>query len=388
VVNATRFEFATAKWIIFGEGSAKKIADNALNLGSKPLIVTGKNQNRCKFLLDDFVEKNIKFEIFSVKGEPTTGVVTECLNLSKRNKIDVIIGIGGGSAIDAGKAVSALITNSGDLFDYLEVIGRGKPIKNPTIPFIAVPTTAGTGTEVTKNAVIKSDEHSVKVSLRSPFMLPDIAILDPVLTYSMPKEVTASTGLDAFTQVIEPYVSIKANMLTDAICKEGIKRISRSLLKAFNNPLDKKAREDMCIGSLFGGIALANAKLGAVHGFAGPMGGMIDAAHGVICGILLPYVIKANIKALEERKPTSEVFKKYEKVAKIVTKKDNAKPRDLVQWTDELYEKLNMPHLSEVDLKEEQIDELIEKAKISNSMKGNPIVLTNEELRGIIKDAF
>jgi len=387
-VNTTRFEFATAKWIIFGEGSANKIPDNALNLGSKPLIVTGKNQNRCKFLLDDFTKKKIKFEIFSVNGEPTTQVVTECLNLAKRNKTDVIIGIGGGSAIDAGKAVSALITNGGDLFDYLEVIGRDKPIKNPTIPFIAVPTTAGTGTEVTKNAVIKSNEHSIKVSLRSPFMLPDIAILDPVLTYSMPREVTASTGLDAFTQVIEPYVSIKANMLTDSICKEGIKRISRSLLKAFNNPNNKKAREDMCIGSLFGGIALANAKLGAVHGFAGPMGGMIGAPHGVVCGIILPYVIKANIKALQERKPSSEVFKKYEKVAKIVTKNEKAKPKDLIQWTDELYEKLNMPHLSEVDLKEGQIEELVGKAKISNSMKGNPIVLTDKELRGIVKDAF
>jgi len=387
-VNTTRFEFATAKWIIFGEGSANKIADNALNLGSKPLIVTGKNQNRCKFLLDDFTKKKIKFEIFSVNGEPTTRVVTECLNLANHSKTDVIIGIGGGSAIDAGKAVSALITNGGDLFDYLEVIGRGKPIKNPTIPFIAVPTTAGTGTEVTKNAVIKSNEHSIKVSLRSPFMLPDIAILDPVLTYSMPREVTASTGLDAFTQVIEPYVSIKANMLTDSICKEGIKRISRSLLKAFNNPNDKKAREDMCIGSLFGGIALANAKLGAVHGFAGPMGGMIGVPHGVVCGILLPYVIKANIKALQERKPASEVFKKYEKVAKIVTKNEKAKPKDLIQWTDELYGKLNMPHLSEVDLKEEQIEELVTKAKKSNSMKGNPIVLSDEELKGIIKDAF
>jgi len=387
-VTATRFEFATAKWIIFEEGAAEKIADNALNLGSKPLIVTGKNQNRCKFLLDDFVRKNIKFEIFSVDGEPTTNVVTECLGLAKSNETDVIIGIGGGSAIDTGKAVSALVTNSGELLDYLEVIGRGKPIKNSTIPFIAVPTTAGTGTEVTKNAVIKSNEHSVKVSLRSPFMLPDIAILDPVLTYSMPKEVTASTGLDAFTQVMEPYVSVKANMLTDAICKEGLKRISRSLLKAFNNPADAKAREDMCIGSLFGGIALANAKLGAVHGFAGPMGGMIGAPHGVVCGILLPYVIKANIKALQERKPNSVVFKKYEKVAKIVTKKEKAKPKDLILWTDELYEKLNMPHLSEVDLKEEQIEELIEKAKISNSMKGNPIVLTDEELKGIIKDAF
>jgi len=387
-VTATRFEFATAKWIIFEEGSAEKIADNALNLGSKPLIVTGKNQARCKFLLDDFARKNIKCEIFSVTGEPTTKAVSECMDLANRNKTDVIISIGGGSAIDTGKAVSALITNGGDLFDYLEVIGRGKPIKNPTVPFIAVPTTAGTGAEVTKNAVIKSNEHSVKVSLRSPFMLPDIAILDPVLTYSMPKEVTASTGLDAFTQVIEPYVSIRANMLTDSICKEGIKRISRSLLKAFNNPTDAKAREDMCIGSLFGGIALANAKLGAVHGFAGPMGGMIDAPHGVICGILLPYVIKANIKALEERNPSSIVFEKYEKTARIVTKNEKATARDLISWTDELYEKLNMPHLSEVDLKEEQIEELLTKAKKSNSMKGNPIMLTDEELKGIIKDAF
>ena len=387
-MSSTKFEFATADWIIFGENSAKRIADNALTLGSKPLIITGKNQTRCKFLLDNFTRKNIEFEIFSVNGEPTTKVVTECLDLAKRSKTDVIIGIGGGSAIDTGKAVSALITNGGELLDYLEVIGRGKPITKATIPFIAVPTTSGTGTEVTKNAVIKSNEHSVKVSLRSPFMLPDISILDPVLTYSMPKEVTASTGLDAFTQVIEPYVSIKANMLTDAICKEGIKRISRSLLKAFNNANDKKAREDMCIGSLFGGIALANAKLGAVHGFAGPMGGMINAPHGVICGILLPYVIKTNIKALQERKPSSEVFKKYEKVAKIVTKNEKAKPGDLIRWTDELYEKLNMPHLSEVDLKEEQIEELVEKAKISNSMKGNPIVLTDEELRSIIKNAF
>jgi len=387
-VSSTKFEFATAKKIIFAEGSAKKIADNALKLGKKPLIVTGKNKNRCNFLLDDFTKKDIKFEIFPVNGEPTTKVVTECLNLAKHSKTDVIIGIGGGSAIDTGKAVSALITNGGELLDYLEVIGRDKPIKKPTIPFIAVPTTAGTGTEVTKNAVIKSNEHSVKVSLRSPFMLPDIAIIDPLLTYSMPKEVTASTGLDAFTQVIEPYVSIKANMLTDAICKEGIKRISRSLLKAFHNPKDKNAKEDMCIGSLFGGIALANAKLGAVHGFAGVMGGMIDAPHGVICGTLLPYVIKANIKALEERKPLSEVFKKYEKVAKIVTKNDKAKPGDLIRWTDELYTKLNMPRLSELDLKEEQIEELISKAKISNSMQGNPIILTDEELRGIIKDAF
>jgi alcohol dehydrogenase class IV len=387
-VNTTSFEFATAKRIIFGAGSAKKIADSALNLGKRPLIVTGKNQDRCKFLLDDFSNNNIKCEIFSVYGEPTTEIVTECMGLVNRSKADVIISIGGGSAIDTGKAVSALITNGNDLFDYLEVIGRGKPLKNPSLPFLAVPTTAGTGAEVTNNAVIKSKEHSIKVSLRSPSMLPAIAVIDPLLTHTMPREVTASTGLDAFTQVIEPYVSNKANVLTDAICKEGIKRISRSLLKAFNDGNDAKAREDMCIGSLFGGIALSNAKLGAVHGFAGPIGGIIDAPHGVICGILLPYVIKANIKALGERDPSSKVLTKYEKIAKIVTNKEKATPEDLIKWIDEIYEKLKMSHLSEVKSKKEQIKEIIDNAKKTSSMKSNPIELTDDELREIIKDAF
>jgi alcohol dehydrogenase class IV len=387
-VNTTNFEFTTAKRIIFGATSAKKIADNALNLGKRPLIVTGKNQDRCKFLLDDFSKKNVKCEIYSVKGEPTTEGVTECLELANRSKADVIIGLGGGSPIDTGKAVSALITNGGRLFDYLEVIGRGNPIENPTIPFIAVPTTAGTGAEVTKNAVIKSHEHSIKVSIRSPFMLPDIAIIDPLLTHSMPKEVTVSTGLDAFTQVIEPYVSNKANVLTDAICKEGIKRISRSLLKAFEDGNDANAREDMCIGSLFGGMALTNAKLGAVHGFAGPMGGMIDAPHGLICGILLPYVIEANIRVLEERDTASTALAKYEKIAKIVTNKEKARPKDLIQWIGELYEKLNMSVLSNVEFKKEQIEELIHKAKETSSMKGNPIELTDKELTEIIKSVF
>jgi alcohol dehydrogenase class IV len=387
-VNSTHFEFATANRIIFGIGSAKKIADIALTLGDKPFIVTGKNKERCKFLLDDFIKKNISPEIYSVKSEPTTEAVIECLNLAKNYKTNVIISIGGGSAIDTGKAVSALLTNDNDLFDHLEVIGKGNPLKNPTIPFIAVPTTAGTGAEVTTNAVIKSKEHSVKVSLRSPLMLPNIALIDPILTYSMTPEVTVSTGLDAFTQVTEPYVSKKANMLTDAICKEGIKRISRSLLRAFKNGLDAEAREDMSIGSLFGGIALTNAKLGAVHGFAAPLGGILDAPHGVICGILLPYVIKTNIKALQERDPYSPILTKYEKIAKFATNKEKATPEDLISWIEELYGKLNMPGFSEINLKEEQIEELIATAKKSNSMKGNPIELTDEELRGIIKDAF
>ncbi|MEO0293411.1 MAG: iron-containing alcohol dehydrogenase [candidate division WOR-3 bacterium] len=387
-MSSINFEFRVPEKIIFGVGSSKEISSNALNFGKRPLIVTGKNQKRYNFLFDSFIRERITPEIYSVEGEPTTETIIECLGLGKRKKVDVVIGIGGGSAIDTGKAIAVLLTNEGNLFNYLEVIGKGKPFKNPGIPFIAVPTTAGTGAEVTKNAVIKSKEHSIKVSLRSNFMLPRIAIVDPALTYSMPKEITLNTGLDAFTQVIEPFVSNKSNPLTDSICKEGIKRISRSILEVIKDGSNTRAREDMCIGSLFGGIALANAKLGAVHGFAGALGGVIDVSHGLLCGILLPFVIKMNIKALKEREPLSPTLIKYKEIAKIVTGKEKAEEKDLISWIEDLYGNFNIPCLSELKLEKEKLEEIVENAKKSSSMQGNPIVLTDEELREIIKEAF
>jgi len=300
----------------------------------------------------------------------------------------VIIAIGGGSTIDTGKAVAALMTNEGDLFDYLEVIGLGKQLKNPSAPYIAIPTTAGTGAEVTRNAVISSPEHKVKVSLRSHFLLPEIAVVDPLLTHSMPPAITAYTGLDALTQVIEPYVSNKTNPLTDSLCREGIKRISHSLLRAYKDGSDSTSREDMCIGSLFGGLALANSKLGAVHGFAGPMGGMTHAPHGAICGILLPHVIKANISALQSREPDSLAILRYEEIARIMTGNSKATSMDCVNWLNELYGNLKIPKLSEIGIKEDQISELVEKSNKASSMKGNPIQLTDEELTDIMKNAY
>ena len=382
------FKFATTNRIIFGPGSINQVAPLALEYGSNPLVVTGKSLERAEQLLEHFKRSNIKPSIYSVTGEPTTITIRECVQLSRKNECDVIIGIGGGSTIDTGKAAAALMTNEGDLLDYLEVIGQGKKLKNPSAPFIAVPTTAGTGAEVTRNAVIAYPEHKVKVSLRSHFLLPEIAVVDPLLTHSMPPSITAYTGLDAFTQVIEPYVSNKANPITDSLCREGIKRISRSLLRVYRNGSDSTSREDMCIGSLFGGLTLANAKLGAVHGFAGPMGGMIGAPHGAICGTLLPPVIKANIEALKSREPDSSALLHYDEIAGIITDNSKATSMDLIDWITELYENIKLPKLSELGLKDEQINKLIEKAKKASSMKGNPIQLTDAELKEIIKSTF
>ena len=230
-------------------------------------------------------------------------LVRQGVELARREQCDLVIAFGGGSAIDAGKAIAALLANGGELTDYLEVIGKGQPLRHPSVPFIAVPTTAGTGSEVTRNAVLASAEHQVKVSMRSPLMLPRLAVVDPELTLELPPAVTASTGLDALTQLIEPYVSIRANPLTDGFCLEGLRRVSRSLRRAYHAGRDITAREDMSLASLLGGLALANAGLGVVHGFAAPVGGMFHAPHGAICAALLPHGMAHQHPRLPRSRP-------------------------------------------------------------------------------------
>jgi alcohol dehydrogenase class IV len=215
----------------------------------------------------------IPFTEFQVHGEPTIDVVREGTKAARG--CEMILGLGGGSVLDTGKAIAALATNPGDVIDYLEVIGKGQPLIHASLPYLAIPTTAGTGAEVTRNAVLESPEQNIKVSLRSPWMLPRLALVDPELTYQLPPDITASSGLDALTQLIEPFVSFKANPMTDAICREGMGHAARSLRRACETSADKASREGMSIASLFGGLALANAALGAVHGFAGPLGGML-----------------------------------------------------------------------------------------------------------------
>ena len=224
-----------------------------------------------------------------VDGEPT---IEDARRAAAHADVEIVVAIGGGSALDLGKAAAALIANGGDPLRYLEVIGEGRPLERPSLPCVAIPTTAGTGSEVTRNAVLGSPTHGVKASLRSPHMLPAVALVDPELTYDLPPALTASTGLDALTQLIEPFVSARANAFVDAICRDAIPRVIAALPKAFAG--DRAARADMAYASLCGGLALANAGLGAVHGFAGPIGGRFPAPHGAICAVLLPHVVAIN----------------------------------------------------------------------------------------------
>jgi len=333
--------------------------------------------------------------MFNVTGEPTTTIVKEAVEQARQNKLDLVIGIGGGSVLDTGKVVAALLTNTGKLEEYLEVVGEGKPINQSPLPYITIPTTAGTGAEVTRNAVLGVPEQKVKVSMRSPLMLPHVAVIDPELTYSMPPALTASTGLDALTQLIEAYVSNKANPLIDGVCREGIKRAGRSLRKAYEDSGNEAAREDMALASLFSGLALANAGLGAVHGFAGPLGGMISAGtppcgnppHGVICARFLPYVMQANVQALKTHQADSPYLTRYDEVAQLLNCNTKAKAINGVTWVQELCETLKVPSLTKFGLKEQDFPEVVAKAKKSSSMKGNPIQLTDNELMEILKRA-
>ncbi len=385
-----RFEFSTATKIIFGRGTLGDLASLLSNYGKHPLIVTGRNPDRAAPLFDLLKSAGMSHTIFTTDGEPQVADARRGVEAAKAAGCDFVIAFGGGSALDAGKAVAGLLTNPGDPLDYLEVIGAGKPLKNPGAPFIAIPTTSGTGSEVTSNAVLASPEHKVKVSLRSPNMLARLALVDSALTHSSPPEVTAHSGLDALTQVIEPYVSNKANPFTDALCRDGIRRIAESLVDDCKDADDAVAREDMALGSLLGGIALSNAKLGAVHGFAGPIGGMFNAPHGAVCARLLPFVMEANIQALREREPEGQALIRYDLVAGRLINKwvEEVEPEDGVQWVHEVCSELKIPPLSRYGLTEADIPAIVEKSAVASSMQGNPIKLTEDEMSQILRRAL
>lgn len=383
-----RFEFATATRVIFGAGALKEAGPIARAFGTRALVVTGRDVRRAEPLLAILREHGLEAVTFPVPGEPEIASVQAGMALARREHCDLVISIGGGSALDAGKAIAAMLANEGELLDYLEIIGRGKALANPSVPFMAIPTTAGTGTEVTRNAVLASPEHRVKVSLRSPFMLPKVALIDPELTYDLPPAITASTGLDALTQLIEPYVCLRANPMVDALCVDGIRRVARSLRQAFDNGRDAAAREDMALASLYSGMALANAGLGAVHGFAGPLGGMFPAPHGALCAALLPHVMETNLRALRQRQPASEALRRYNEVARLLTGKATATADDGVDWVRQLVNDLKIPRPGAWGIRREHTNELIAKAAQASSMKANPIVLTPDELAQILEQAL
>ncbi len=387
------FDFATATEIVFGRGRIAELGRRARALGRRALLVTGADPERFPHALDSLREAGLEWVVFSVPGEPSTRLVERGVELARREQVELVIGLGGGSALDAAKAIAGLTPNPGAPLDYLEVVGLGRALERPSLPSILAPTTAGTGSEVTKNAVLTAEEQRVKVSLRGLGLLPRVALVDSELTHGVPPDVTAATGLDALTQVLEPYVSNARGPLTDALCLEGLTRGARSLRRAFENGHDADAREDLAVTSLFGGLALANAKLGAVHGFAGPLGGRYDAPHGALCARLLPEVMRANLAAARELaqagratdKGMTDVVDRYAAIARIFTSRRDARPEDGIEWVEALVQDLQIPRLSAYGARWDDFDTLVERASVASSMKGNPVALSREALVKILE---
>jgi alcohol dehydrogenase class IV len=378
------FTFATAGRISLGAGVATEIPGAVVEHGRRALVVTGGHPERYD-VLDALAESQVSVRRLTVSREPTVDDVREAIGLAR--ECDVVLGLGGGSVIDLAKAAAALVT-ADDPVDHLEVIGRGRPVPTSVLPVVAAPTTAGTGSEVTANAVIASPADGVKVSVRSPSLLPTAAIVDPLLTVSCPRTVTAAAGLDAFTQCLEPFVSPMATPLTDGFARTGLAAAGRSLRQAYSDGSDVDARSEMSLCSLLGGMALANAKLGAVHGIAGVVGGVTGASHGAVCAALLPSVVTVTVAALRDRAPQSPALSRYARAAELVGADRSPRVEGLVDWIRETCQQLSMPGLGTLGLHSDQIDAVVSASARSSSIKGHPIELTQDELGRIVQSSL
>ena len=387
-----QFEFLPTPRIFFGPKQFQKIGLLVKEFGSRLLVVasgSALNSPETRETLTVSISKhNIEFDTFLIKGEPTIELIDLGVQRAEEFKPNVIIGLGGGSAVDASKAIAGLLINGGSARDYMEVIGKGSVITQPSLPIIAVPTTAGTGSEVTKNAVILAKEEKFKASIRSSYLVPKIAIIDPRLMVTVPPSVTATCGMDALTQLIEAYTSNKSQPLTDAFALLGVEKASKSLLICYKNGQSLEAREDMALASFLSGVCLANAGLGAVHGFASPMGGL-QIPHGVICSALLAPTIETNIKELTKMDPNNVTLAKYAKLGKIVSRISSTSIPEahsaLIDYLKQLTKELNIPTLSEYGMTESDIHIIVEKTKKASSMRYNPIKLGEDSLTNILQ---
>jgi alcohol dehydrogenase class IV len=378
---ANVFELAAPARIVFGPGVSAQAGPALRALGAKRvLLVTGRSGRRSEAFRADL---SLPTVTWAIPSEPTLDMVSEGRALAIGEECDAVVAMGGGSAIDAGKAIAALAGNDGDLLDYMEIVGKAQPLPRPGLPCIAIPTTAGTGAEVTKNSVLTSPEAKVKASLRSAHLLPVLALVDPDLLDGMPRSVLAPTGLDALSHLLESFVSIRANAFSLALARDGMVRVARSLRPAFEHGLTPARREDLAVASLFGGLCLANSGLGAVHGFAAPLGGRWQAPHGAVCAALLSAVMRANIVALARRDPQNPVLGRYRELNGLL-----AAGGDAAAWTTELASALGIPKLGALGIRTDEVPLLVEKAKVASSMRGNPIVLTDDELTTIVHESM
>jgi alcohol dehydrogenase class IV len=383
-----RFELATAARIVFGGGTAAEAGPRAAELGRRPFLVTGRDPDRAAPVVAALEAAGLPVERFAAAGEPSVDTARAATAQARAAGCDLVVAVGGGSALDLGKAVAMLVANGGDPLDYIEVVGRGAPIRAPSLPLLALPTTAGTGSEVTRNAVLSVPERRVKASLRSPSMLPTLAIVDWELTRGVPPAVTAATGMDALTQLVEPLLSARANPLVDGLAREGIPRAARALPLAVRDGQDARAREDLALASLFGGLALANAGLGAAHGLAAVLGGRHDAPHGALCARLLAPVLRANHAALVARAPDHPALPRFAELARLLTGRADARPADAVAHVAGLAADLGIPPLRAWGLQPEDLEAVAAAARAASSTKANPLPLSEAELTAILAEAL
>lgn len=376
------FDFSTVEQIHFGRGAMVHLADY-INPGAGPvLVVTGRfnaSSNPVSILLK---EKQIEFLHVELHGEPDSGLLDNEVEKAKKAGVNLVVAMGGGSVLDAGKALAMLIANGGKAIDYAEVVGNGKKIEKKSISLIAIPTTAGTGSEVTKNAVVIFREKRAKTSIRHPLMLPQAAIIDPENMLTVPPDITASTGMDALTQVLEAYLSSRSNILVDSLCEKALPLALNALPAAYETGTDIIARESMAYVSLVGGLALANAGLGAVHGFAAAIGGLFDVPHGIICACFLPVVFEANYQTILKKNPAHPVLDKYRWFAGLCGA-DNGEVAKAIDTLYDLRFQLNIPGMRKFGMDRSMMGEIAQLAAKTSSMKGNPVELTQEQLMEI-----
>lgn len=376
------FGFMTATEIRFGRGTAAEAPGRIAALGRQVLLVHGANGARADWLADGLRAEGVAVTRFSCDREPDVALIEAGVDAARQAGAEAVVALGGGAAVDAGKAIAALVPATRPMRDHLEVVGKGLPLDTAPLPLVALPTTAGTGAEVTRNAVIGVAEARRKVSLRDPRMLPRLAIVDPGLTDGLPKAVTLASGLDAVTQVIEPYLSLKTNRLTDALCRDAIPQGLAALMRLMQTE-DADARDDMAWTSLCGGLALANAGLGAVHGLAGPLGGMAPAPHGAVCGALLPHVLAVNAERVEGPL-AGRVAQVRDWIAGALGCPPDAAFETLAGWSADH----GLPRLGAMGVAESDLPAIADAAQASSSMKGNPVALSPAELTGILRAAY
>ena len=379
-----RFDLAVPVDIRFGAGRVSEVPEAFARLGaSRVLVVTGRTTSRADTLRSELRETGISSVVFGVATEPSIERVRAAVSLVAESGCDAVLGFGGGSALDVAKAVAVLALSGTDPTDHLEVIGAGHPIERPGLPCVAVPTTAGTGSEVTRNSVLSGG--GVKASLRSPLILPKVALVDPELLVGVPKPTIAASGMDALSQLIEPLLSKRANPFSDALARDGIRRSARSLRRGYEEGMEESGvREDLALASLFSGMCLANSGLGAVHGLAAAAGARLSAPHGAVCAAVLAAVMDVNLRALRERAREDPALPRMTEVATLLTGLPEATPEDAIAWLQELTTALSIPGLASYGLNQDEIAPMVAAAQEASSMRGNPIDLRDEEVTEII----